>query len=608
MRITGKRIAAGIVVAGQSALSAFLVAPILLLALDTRAQEQPAPELAPVSPAFLVYQEEAQAGLLETGQWGEFGFGFIPSPMDFSHLKTREILNPAVALSFPASYDLRSYGKVTAVRNQGNCGSCWAFGCMASLESFLLNGETRDFSENNLKDKAGFDYTCCAGGNADMSAAYFTRWDGPANEASDPYNASSCTSPASVPVQKHVQEVIYIPGRSGDLDNDGIKQAVITYGAVTISMNWVGDQWNKSSYWNPSPNWAYYYNGSLTTNHMVAVVGWDDNFAASKFSTAPPGNGAFLIRNSWGTSWGNAGYFWISYYDTCTARYDSAVFTGEPPAYFGAVYQYDPLGQTSALGYGAGVPAWCANMFTASASQSLVAASTYFLANNTAYELYVYTGCTASAPRSGTLVATKSGVIANAGYHTIELDTPVALTNGQMFSIVFKLTTPGYSWPIPMEYPFSGYSSAATASAGQSFYGSNGTSWTDLTSSYANTNACIKAFTASGAPGEIAPGITGVDIQLWSADKTTQSWPADAAATGYRLYRGTQADFPNILNGNNEGCRFADQTGTSKVLSADNPASGTFYWYIVTGYNAIGEGSAGNGTAGRRYLSASACP
>lgn len=586
------------------------MAAVLLLPLAMRAQEQPAPELAPVNPVFLLYQEDANAGLLETAQWDEFGLGFIPSPMDWSHLKTSEIINPITTPSAPVSYDLRTYGKVTAVRNQGGCGSCWAFGCMASLESFLLNGETRDFSENNLKDKAGFDYTCCAGGNAEMSAAYFARWDGPANEASDPYNAGSCTSPASVPIQKHVQDVIYVPSRSGDLDNDGIKQAVMTYGAVTISMDWVGDQWNKTSYWNPSPYWAYYYNGSLTTNHMVAVVGWDDNYAASKFSTTPPGNGAFLIKNSWSTGWGNSGYFWISYYDTCTARYDSALFNGESLVDYGAVYQYDPLGQTSALGYGAGVPAWGANMFTATSSQSIVAASTYFLANNTAYELYVYTGCTASAPRSGTLVATKSGTIVNAGYHTIILDSPVALTNGQLFSIVFKLTTPGYSWPIPLEYPYGGYSSAATASAGQSFYGSNGTSWTDLTSSYANTNACIKAFAASNAPAEIARGNDAGHIQSWSADKKTQSWPADATATGYRLYRGGPADLPNLLNCSYDSCKKPDQSGTSIDLSSEaNPASGAFYWYIVTGYNATGEGSAGNATAGPRFLNSNGnCP
>jgi len=340
------------------------------------------------------------------------------------------------------------------------------------------------------------------------------------------------------------------------------------------------------------------------------VVGWDDNFAASNFSTAPPGNGAFLIKNSWGTGWGNSGYFWISYYDTCAARYDSALFTGESLVDYSAVYQYDPLGATSALGYGAGVPAWCANMFTATTSQSLVAASTYFLANNTPYELYVYTGCSASAPRSGTVVATKSGTIVNAGYHTIILDSPVALTNGQLFSIVFKLTTPGYCCPIPMERPFSGYSSAAVASAGQSFYSYAGSSWTDLTSSYANTNACIKTFVASNAPAEIARGNDADHVQAGSADKKTQSWPADATATGYRLYRDGPADLPNLLNGNYDSCKKPDQSGTSIDLSSEaNPASGAFYWYIVTGYNATGEGSAGSATGGQRFQNSNgSCP
>lgn len=97
-------------------------------------------------------------------------------------------------------------------------------------------------------------------------------------------------------------------------------------------------------------------------------------------------------------------------------------------------------------------------------------------------------------PRSGTLACTKTGSMANAGYRTITLDQPVQLSAGQLFSIVFKITTPGYGYPIPIEYPFSNYSSAATASAGQSFYSNNGSSWGDVTSAYPGTNNCIKGF------------------------------------------------------------------------------------------------------------------
>ncbi len=78
----------------------------------------------------------------------------------------------------PATYDLRNVGGtsyVTPVKNQGQCGSCWTFATMASLESSILmdGGASRDLSENNLKNYHGFDAGPCAGGNVWMSQAYF---------------------------------------------------------------------------------------------------------------------------------------------------------------------------------------------------------------------------------------------------------------------------------------------------------------------------------------------------------------------------------------------------------------------------------------------------
>ena len=67
------------------------------------------------------------------------------------------------------------------------------------------------------------------------------------------------------------------------------------------------------------------------------------------------------------------------------------------------------------------------------------------------------------------------------GYHTVTLPAPVAVTSGQPFVVAVKVTSPGTTYPIAFEAPYSSYSSAATAQAGQSYVSSSGSSWTDMT-------------------------------------------------------------------------------------------------------------------------------
>ena len=158
--------------------------------------------MAPVNPDFLRFMQDIERGMVQKQEEVEgHGLGYIPSPLDLSHLTEQMIFQASQmqeSISLPSTYDLRTQGKLTPIRNQFSCGSCWSFATYGSLESNLMPSETWDFSENNLKNTHGFDWGYCDGGNADISTAYLARWSGPISDSDDPYNPSSGTSPTGL--------------------------------------------------------------------------------------------------------------------------------------------------------------------------------------------------------------------------------------------------------------------------------------------------------------------------------------------------------------------------------------------------------------------------
>ncbi|MFH0775235.1 MAG: lectin like domain-containing protein [bacterium] len=450
--------------------------------MGTAFADEPQLTLAPLNPEFEEYICQIQIkGKPSLVTKEGYYLGLVPSPVDMSHTKGLRVF-PQKLLSYPSSYDLRTSGRLPPVKAQGNCGSCWAFATYGSLESWLLSQsspETWNFSENNLKNTHGFDLAHDEGGNLLMSTAYFARWSGPIAETDDPYNPYSGSSPSGLKEKKHLETVLMIPDRASSLDNNNIKQAVMDYGAMSTSMYW------DSSYYN-SNYYAYYYNGIQSGNHAVDIVGWNDNFDKNKFKTTPSNNGAWIVRNSWGTDWGESGYFYISYYDKNIGKYNASFINAQEPA--STNYQYDPLGLVNYLGGGY---TWAANIFLpAKSGEELTSVGLYAATANTTYTIYIYN--TFSGGSFSGLLGSKTGSLACPGYHTVHLDSSIKLTCGDNFAIAIKFTTPGFNKPIPIEYPESGYSSAATATAGQSYISSNGTNWTDITTLYSNTNVCIK--------------------------------------------------------------------------------------------------------------------
>jgi C1A family cysteine protease len=476
--------------------------------------------------------------------------GLRPAPAALPWLDGAQI-SPRV-FAYPSSFDLRTLGKVSPVKNQGSYGTCWAFAALGSLESNLLPAETWDFSEDNLVWFSGFDgsHTNAAyriGGNSYMAAAYLTRWSGPFTELQDPYPASSDYStnhpdPSTMTVQKHVQDVVFLPPRTSYADNDDIKYALTTWGGVYLSMYYGG------SYLNGGTD-SYYYDGSDhnakdpsadAPNHGILVVGWDDDYPAGNFSPSkqPPGNGAFLVKNSWGTGFGDGGYFWLSYYDK-VAGYDdsSAVFRSseEATSNYTGIYQHDPLGFVSYI-----VPDdqtdWFAARYVATASDDVTAAGFWTLGPNATYTLY------AGSSLSG-LTQVGSGGFAEFGYHTARFDTPYSITQGQAFYVAVRLTVPDFRGAmvpkVALEDKYNGYTSDATAAKNQTFYSDSGSSWSDVVTlgpGFSDADVCLKAYTG-GLDGPHTT-VAGADTK-WHRSPViltfTASAPAGIAGTDYSL-------------------------------------------------------------------------
>lgn len=558
-------------------------------------------ETAPLNPEFVEYRnmmalESLSRDVVNSrGIYGNgYATGLVPAPADLSETGRALLSGPEI----PKAYDLRAEGEVTPVKNQGHAGSCWAFASLASLESGLLRagGENRDFSENNMKNllsysyPEGFDLAHDAGGNRYMSTAYLARWTGPVNESDDLYNDISDNSPMGLPVQKHVQEVLFLPERSGPLDNAQLKRALLNYGAVYSTM------YADTSNYYLAGNYSYYYPGIRSANHAITIIGWDDSFNMTCFSPQPPGDGAFIIKNSWGTGWGEAGYFYISYYDTRLGYDENAVFLSEASGNYDYTYQYDPFGWVSQMRYEDST-SWGANVFSARGNDTLEAVSFYTTDSNTSYEVYVYKN-----PDSGPINSTapelhENGEFTFPGYHTHVLSTPVTLSSGQAFSVAIKFSNPEYSYPLAYEYPEPGWSSKARASTGQSYTSQDGETWEDLTSLYSNANLCIKAFSTAndlpkaGFSANVRAGVPPLTVRFTDLSENAFFWEWDTDGDGtvdytarnpvhsYELY-GTYNVTLNVNNRNGESA----ETKTAYISVEPLSISGTLPAGDVEGF------------------------
>ena len=376
----------------------------------------------------------------------------------------------------PARYDSRDYGYITPVKNQGSYGTCWAHGTVAACEASLIknNGFAKDLdlseyhlaycTSHQMSDRLGlFPYNpqfsgvrddyLKSGNLAERAGITLACWNGVV--LNDAHHSQFCSEKLQYSdmdlVEIGSKELQYCIDTAhltdfylvDPSDITKMKQYIMQFGAGEISVQGYGSGVD-------TINGVILMQEGMsgTFAHSMCVVGWDDTIPAEQLCAngyLPHQDGAFIVKNSWGTWSGKDGYYYIPYEDYTLAVAEATFFEFDTTDTFTLNYGYDCLRGTNACSVEQS-PHYVAsaNVFTANADDETLQAVGFFNQNQAiSYEVKVYTDLpdNSQSPEDGTLRATVTGETLEKGYRTVRLSEPVSLKAGERFAVAVGIST-----------------------------------------------------------------------------------------------------------------------------------------------------------------------